>query len=216
MRWVFVGLVVINATYFFWSMLADTEGPRVDSAVSAGGQFPKPLELLSASGAGFASSEARAAPPLAGCPAIGPFADPDKAGAIVEYLGEAGHKARSTLIDAEPVTYFWVYLPPFEGRQQSLRKLRELHAAGIDSFIVSEGADSHAISLGSFTVRDSALGLQARLRAAGHPAQVREQVKSAAREWVVLSSPQAQGFLELIPPALLSGTRLERRDCPAG
>lgn len=219
MRWLFVGIVVLNALYFAWSFAARSEESRLpqDAGVEVGGaEFPVQLRLIDAANRPDAGSLASPVAVPEGCPAIGPLSGEGDAAIVAQRLTDEGIRSLTVRGDGEFVPVYWVHLPPLEGRQQALRKLRELHAAGVDSFIVADGADANAISLGSFSIRDSAIGLQSRLRSAGYAAQIREQLKTVSRFWVVVSDPAAQGFLEFIPSPLQLSLRTERRPCPKG
>lgn len=215
MRWVFVAIVALNLLYLGWKLLDAGDRAAPEDVVRAeAGQFPAGLELLSERAAP-SSEPPVVAPvtPVTGCPAIGPFAEKDVA-PVVDALDAAGFEAAGVAVERDAMPVFWVYIPPAASRQQALRQLRELHAKGIDSFVVTSGTDQHAISLGSFGSRDSAVGVQARLRAAGYTAEIRQQVRDVRQSWVVLVDPAAQGFFEFVPPALQSSARLERQACP--
>lgn len=218
MRWLFVGIVALNVLYFGWAVLAGDDPARHQAASGPEPQsFPAELRLLQEAGASVAAPAVIVAPAASrpqGCPAIGPFGTPEAAAEVLEVFADAGVDAVQQGQGKAAVPLYWVYLPPHETRQHALRRLRELHAAGIDSFIVGEGADANAVSLGSFGNRDSALGLQARLRTAGYLAQVREQMRQASDFWIVLREPGAQGFMEFVPAARQSGLIVKRAPCP--
>lgn len=218
MRWLFVGVVVLNALYFTWSFATRSEQAEGHEGVAFGGSaFPAELKLLDSAGGPDASTLATPLFPVpVGCPAVGPFSAENDASNVARSLTAEGVKSATVRGDGEFAPVYWVYLPPLGSRQQALRKLRELQAAGVDSFIVSDGADANAISLGSFSVRDSAIGLQSRLRSAGYAAQLREQSKAVSRFWVVLADPDSQGFLEFLPRSMHAALRTERRPCPKG
>lgn len=224
MRWVFVGIVALNLLYFGWRMASDAElsGPELARAEDVARKFPSSLVLLherspaetAAVGSRAPAPTANILPALAGCPAVGPFGEDKKdAERVARALGSAGVGGAVRQVELRAAAVFRVYIPALESREAALRKLRELHAKGIDSFVVVEGSDANAISLGSFTSRDSALGMQAQLRASGYRVEIREQVKNVRQAWVVLAEPQAQGFHEFIPPDLQAGVRPARLPC---
>lgn len=221
MRWVFVGIVSLNLLYFMWRVVTPDQAGDVEgrAAVSAVAEYPARLQLLAERPAAPGQSPTPAVAPVLsrapapGCPAIGPFGDEDEAAPVLEAFAARGLDASVDAAARKAAPVYWVYMAPLPGRPQALRKLRELQAKGIDSFVVTEGADINAISLGSFANRDSALGVQARLRAAGYAADIREQVREVQQSWVVLADPQAQGFFEFVPRSLQSQVRLERKPC---
>lgn len=214
MRWIFVGVIALNLLYFGWRLAAPEEGrATVQVAPQAAREFPAPLTLLSEKGSVPATAAQPPQPELQGCPAVGPLSSDADAKRVATSLAAAGVAATMRKIDMRDAVVFWVYLPAYGGRTQALRKLRELHSKGIDSFVVSEGPDTNAISLGSFTSRASALGVQSRLRSAGYGAELREQTRDVEQMWVVLKSPSAQGYLEYLPSDLRDKVRQERLAC---
>lgn len=215
MRWVFVGIVVLNVLYFGWKFTADQMKPAREVAVEAEPvAWPAGLQLVGeASPSALAPAQAAVPSLPAGCPAVGPFSDEEDAGRTVDALDGAGLAATARALQLKDAPVFWVYLPPFATRQAAMQRLRELHAKGIDSFVVGEGADANAISLGTFTSRDSALGVQSRMRTAGYGVEIREQVKDVRQLWVVLDDPAATGFLEFVPADLRAAARAERLPC---
>jgi hypothetical protein len=221
MRWVFIAILVLNTSYLLWNYFHASDAGvagQVHQRFEATA-FPSDIKMLESGGAGAGTGgggiEIAIAKPVSGCPWIGPFFSEAKAGELIKRLNEVGIAASESHNETEDMPIYWVYLPAKETRQQSLRVLRELQAAGIDSFVVVEGGEANAISLGSFTLRDSALGLQARLRASGYQAQVREQVKPARAVWVVLEDDRAQGYAEFISDDMRGGVgvRIERKSC---
>lgn len=218
MRWIFIGVVVLNLGYLIWHFQSQTgaaETPRLGSLEGAA-EFPQKLRLVGEPGAagGEPMVAEPGAPVITGCPAIGPLNESD-ASSVASRLADRGFPAAVRQVDVPASSVFWVYLPPAETREAALRKLRELHARSIDSFVVSDGEFARAISLGSFQSRASAVGVQTRFNAAGYQAEIREQIKDVRQAWVVLSEPAAQGFLEPIPADIARGVRVERLACGA-
>lgn len=215
MRWLFVGVVALNLLYFGWRLtLAPEDVPSAPAAAPTEKTFPSGLKLLSEAGASaVAPGDAPRPPALKGCPAVGPWATDADAKRVAGALSDAGMAASARVIELKGATVYWVYLPAFSQRALALRKLRELQAKGIDSFVVSDGSDANAISLGSFTAKDSALGVQSRLRAAGYAAEIRTQSRDVQQNWVILKNPAAQGYVEHMPSDLRDKAHQERLDC---
>lgn len=217
MRWLFVGVVVLNLLYFGWRLASPDDVVAETVGMDEPQPFPAGLALLAEGGAAGAPvvplAGTPSTPSLSGCPAVGPWGSTDEARRVVESLVAAGVKADVRAVELKGAKVYWVYLAPFAERAQAMRKLRELQAKGIDSFVVSGGGDANAISLGSFTARDSALGIQSRLRGAGYAADIREQQRDLQQTWVVLRDPAAQGYLEYVPADLRDRSRQERLSC---
>lgn len=212
MRWLFVGVVVLNLLYFGWRLASPDEFAVSDVAAVDESVFPARVSLL-AEGAAAGSPREVLVPPLSGCPAVGPWASAAEGDRVAQSLATAGIKASARQVEFKGMTVYWVYLPSFAEHGQAMRKLRELQAKGIDSFVVSGGADANAISLGSFTTRGSAVGVQSRLRGAGYAADIREQHRDIQQLWVVVQDPAAQGYLEHLPADLQGRARQERLPC---
>lgn len=218
MRWIFIGVVVLNLGYLVWHFQGQGEiaeaRPAAPAEVAA--EFSQVLRLLGEPDVadGVLVVVDPGSTVIAGCPAIGPLTEED-ARLVVGVLLERDFPADVRQVDVVAAPVFWVYLPPAATREAALRKLRELHARSIDSFVVSEGDFARAISLGSFQSKASAVGVQMRLKAAGYQAEIREQVKDVQQTWVVLSEPEAQGFMEPLPAEMVSAVRVERLACGA-
>lgn len=217
MRWVFVGVIALNLLYLGWRLAAAEEGPPVAQAgiTTAAKKFPSALRLLAERAESVSPPAVTAdARPVEGCPAVGPFVNDADADRVAKAFATHHIDSSTVGIDRADAPLYWVYLPPFSTRQGAIRKLRELQAKGVDSFVVTEGADLNAISLGSFASHDSALGVRSRMRASGYEVGIREQTKDIRQVWVVLADPRAQGFAEFVPADLQTNVRLERQACP--
>ena len=59
-----------------------------------------------------------------------------------------------------------------------------MQTKGVDSFIVAEGADANAISLGYFSSADSARGLMVKMQTSGYPAKIRETFRESTEYWL--------------------------------
>lgn len=211
MRWIFVGVVVLNLLFLGWHLARDPADAGAPQVAAKATEYPARLELVGDAATGPAVAPVRL-PVLPGCPALGPLTEADGQ-RVAAALRAAGFETGSRVVEIKSARVFWVYLPPFADRPQAMRKLRELQARGVDSFLVTEGPGANAISLGSFTNRDSAVGLQSRLRSAGYAAEVKEESRDVQQGWVVLTEPGAQGYLEHVPAELVEKLRQERMDC---
>lgn len=214
MRWIFIAVIALNILYLGWSFADPVQqGGGGDSEAPQAIEYPQRLGLVGeAGGASPAPPSEPPGRPVAGCPAVGPFSEADGV-RVVAALQAAGYETGARMVELKSARVFWVYIPQFPDRAQALRKLRELQAKGVDSFLVAEGADANAISLGSFTAKDSALGVQARLRSAGYGVEIREETRNVQQGWVVLAEPGAQGYLEHIPADLRDKLRQDRLEC---
>jgi cell division septation protein DedD len=195
-RWVFYSLLILNLVYLVWS-LVEWSAPAVQPVQQRNLETsaPRKLTLLEEARAGDAASaggtEERTAAPQSRkrlCPVVGPWETGKQAREALQTLAGEGYRGRVRPVEVEKERLHWVYLPPFENRQEALDTLRELQSRGVDSFVVTEGADSNAISLGYFKNEDSAEGLQSKMQTAGYPAEIRETAQTVTEYWVYLDS----------------------------
>jgi hypothetical protein len=192
MQWIFVALLAMNALCALAGFTGFLGQHSEVSVAEQATSFPAPIRTLSHVVSGERTSTPRIV--ADGCPAIGPIGDVKHAGELAAVLRDAGYRSELRASDVRQ-TYYWVFLPPADSADRNVRRLREMHAVGIESFLVGEGADKNAISLGLFAMKSSALGIQSRLRALGYDAQIREQVRTRDGSWIVLER-QATGYLE--------------------
>ena len=202
MRWIFYSLFVINLVYLGLQLTKSlTEPDRVSGLQRPPVEGGAPLTLLSE------QPQARrvARQPVSTgslCPVIGPWASQETARAGVVQLKAAGISARVKALAIEKERLSWVYLPPYASRDKALVVLQELQDRGVDSFIVKEGVDANAISLGYFSSEESAEGLRVKMRNAGYPAFVRETSKTVTEYWAYLvdsaaaEKPEVKVFLD--------------------
>ena len=186
MRWIFYSLFVINLVYLGLQLAKSLTEPAPIASLQlpnqAGGAS---LALLSEN-----PQTPRATRKLVAtgtlCPVIGPWESEASARAGAVQLKAAGISARVRGLAIEKDRLSWVYLPRYDSREKALVVLQELQDRGVDSFIVKEGEDANAISLGYFSSAESAEGLRVKMRNAGYPAFVRETSKTVTEYWAYL------------------------------
>lgn len=182
-RWLFYLLLILNVVYLVVGLVmrAAPDMSRSGGAVAAG----EALVLLSELPNLPAASVTPAPPALpALCPVVGPWealADADRAS---QPLRAVGYRVQPLTVQVPRERLHWVYLPPYPDREAALRTLRQLQAAGVDSFVVNAGDDANAISLGYFNNADSARGLVTKMRTSGYQAQARETARRVTEYWL--------------------------------
>lgn len=193
MRWVFYSLVVLNLVYLGWQLTLGGHKQPVEAAVPAA-QHGARLQLLSESAQRRRQAEPlRAAGAKQGlCPVVGPWASREEAGRAAIQLEAAGLRAHIRAVTMQKDHLNWVYLPAYDSRARALEVLGELQSRGVDSFVVKEGEDANAVSLGYFSSADSAEGLRIKMRNAGYPAFVRETSRPVTEYWLYLPMAQAE------------------------
>ena len=86
------------------------------------------------------------------CLGLGPFANIISAQGVAERLKTIGRMVELTAVDTRTgESDYRVVMPPLSSQQEAFRRLRELKSRGIDSFVITQGADAHGISLGVFS-----------------------------------------------------------------
>lgn len=126
------------------------------------------------------------------CTLLGPFDKLLQAEYAVEHLAslEVASEIKNLEIPGDPG--FWVYLKPLPSRKEALRKLHELQAKGIDSYVIPKGDIVNGISFGMYSRDSSAKVRQAEVAKFGYQAEIKEVVRSYEETWVVVNPAEAQ------------------------
>lgn len=119
------------------------------------------------------------------CLALGPLENADEAERSLLVNQEVGLFGRIERLSLRKNQLHWVYLPALADHGAASDMLKELHFKGVDSFIVTEGDDENAVSLGYFSNKESAIGLRTKMRNAGYEAEIRETWKDVVEFWLV-------------------------------
>ncbi len=91
------------------------------------------------------------------CSAIGPFADVASGQDIQARLYAIEQRAEVRSVDQFSGEFdYRVLIPPMSSLQQAFRRLRELKARDIDSYVITAGEHALGISLGVFSEEDPA------------------------------------------------------------
>lgn len=190
-RWVFCSLVVANVVYLGWQIVMGnlvSAGPVPRAPAMEAGT---PLQLLSEAPQAPLAERATSTVSHGLCLVLGPWPDSDDAQRARVQLAAAGMSATVRAVSVRKDHLNWVYLPAYRSRDRALAVLGELQSRGVDSFVVKEGEDANAISLGYFSNADSAEGLRVKMRNAGYPAFVRETAKPVTEYWLYLPDAAA-------------------------
>ena len=125
------------------------------------------------------------------CARLGPYPDEKGVGLAVRTLTGAGLQAEMAEVQEQKSVQYWVILPATESRRRALQTLRELQARKIDSYLITSGDMSNAISLGLFSREELAKGVQQKIREAGYPAEIRLKERFEKAFWVQMTADQA-------------------------
>lgn len=121
------------------------------------------------------------------CLAMGPWGDFDAAERSRLVNAQTGLVGKVEKLSLRKNQLHWVYLPSYKTREEATRMLKELHYRGVDSFIVTEGEDQNAVSLGYFSNKESAIGLQTKMVNSGYTVELRETWKDLVEYWLVFN-----------------------------
>ncbi|AOS96811.1 Sporulation related domain protein [Microbulbifer aggregans] len=200
MRWIVLALLIANLAGFAWFRFfaepavetqsvgpaVEPEGARIDlvqevppGALAA--QEPKSAPVRQSVGK-------RAVREQSLCTIIGPVAEAYQGEDIVERLAALQVSAELREIEMEGQMRYWVYLAPLGTRREAFRRLRELQAEGVDSYVIPKGSLTNGISFGIFSEPDRAEALATELQERGYPAQTREEPRTYLERWVVLAT----------------------------
>ena len=93
----------------------------------------------------------------------------------------------------EPVSStWWVYLPTFKDEEAAKPMLKQLQEKKIDSYYMRTGDLAGGISLGVFSRKDSAIGVQESLKKKGYTTDLKEIQRMDTRFQIVLKLPDRE------------------------
>lgn len=229
MRWIFFSLLLVNALLLGWYLLQDDTTPVAAPAsapVEPVGDHVPPLTLLAELEGERLSKLRRQAgdrlqavtdSPLGSaeepiCTLVGPYARLLTAEYLVERLAALEIVAKVQEVEIPGDAGFWVYLAPEVSKKQALRRLHELQAKGVDSYVIPKGDLANGISFGMFSQPKLAQKRQADMIAQGYDALLYEFTRSHKETWVLFQPEEARKVgQELWQQLLNDAPELERR-----
>lgn len=193
MKLVALCLLLINVGYFSWQYTRDkNEVMRVTQPGREMGNI-KLLSEISEDEKALAMMavvdnpvvEAAGAQEVASCIGIGPFSDVFTGQNALEQI--AALDIVATLKAVNLVTGekdFRVLIPPATSPEEAFRKLRELQASNVDSYVITQGEYALGISLGVFSSASGAEVLQARVGSIGYNSEIIEIERQSRSYWI--------------------------------
>lgn len=188
MRWLFLGLLIVNALYFVWTQQDFANKPiEVASVALPSSVMLEKVQLVSE------------VPELQKHPQkqklsqeqveimlLGGFADEQMAQKLQQRLVSLDIQSKITALDSRVDIEYWVYLAPLASRQAAVRQLKEMQARKIDGYLITQGDLANGISLGMFAREDSAQSVAERLKEAGYEPSIRAIERSQRLYWVAI------------------------------
>lgn len=230
MRSIFIALVVINVVVLAALVFMRPAAPLSAAMPSVVRPFAlegESLQLLSERGDKALANErvtVDAEMPLAPatgsgsddpsvmCTMVGPYVQLLHAEYLVDRLRALDAEARVRSLEVPDGMGYWVYLPPEASEKEALRRLYELQAKKIDSYIIPNGELSRGISLGIFNDRATADARVVSIKDQGYQPELREVARTISETWVVMSIAEAEKIdAELWVEALRQQSGLEKR-----
>ena len=107
-------------------------------------------------------------------------------------------------------------IPPANSLQDAFRKLNELKAQEIDSYVITKGEDALGISLGVFSSLDAAQSIQGKLENVGYLADIVDIPRLAREFWVfsnVNPNLQIDDVVRLALQENYEGLELKAQQC---
>lgn len=185
-------------------------GPASAAVAAAPASVSAPIESASPSPQAVAqplvASAAPEAPSAPICHMIGPFREKISARQVRDRLGAIPIASDLYQIDLPAKPVFWVYLGPMRSRQEAQEQHRQLVAKNIESFIITEGPLLNGVSLGFFTVAESAQSLLKKRREQGYDAKLREVQRTNPEMWLVLGDGENEKLTDAIWLQARAGT----------
>lgn len=130
----------------------------------------------------------------AACYSIGPFKSTEEATGAVMQLKSQGWISVSRKAEEKVPRGYWVFLPAASDKETAMKSLREMHKANVDSFLITKGPNTNAISVGIYSDRRHAEERRDELRSKGFKVQLEERHSNSVVFWVDMIS-QGQGQL---------------------
>ncbi|QIL91442.1 SPOR domain-containing protein [Microbulbifer harenosus] len=203
MRWIFLFLAAANLGLLAWFVTTTSApAPTAKSVPLAEEEGAGSIILLSeadpaqlragkqkpAAAPSDTPAERADTPPAQLCSLVGPFDEAYQGEEVARRLQALQVPAAMKEIEMQGQMRYWVYLAPLNSSQQAFRKLRELQAAGIDSYVIPKGSLENGISFGIFSEEERARSLARDLQGRGFAAEYREEPQTYLERWVVVES----------------------------
>lgn len=199
MRWIFISLLLVNVGFFAWWFSGPvSEEVEVKSSlqVTTVGELKMLSEIDEGSVERLVLSVDTVDAGEALCTLVGPFSELVVAENVVENLQALEISLSLRNIEVPEGSSYWVYLPPEESRKAALRKLRELQAKGIDSYVIPKGDLANGISFGVFSRKLLADRRLEAMNAQGYGAKLHEVKRSHSEVWVMLEAGESEKVSE--------------------
>lgn len=209
MRWIFFFLIAANVALFIWQVFAHPGAgsvqPRSEINAPRSSVDADPLVLLDELDptAVHERADKIVVEQPALCFMVGAFATSEDAQEFIARLAALDVSAFEHPVDLSAGEGYWVYLEPLSNREEARRRLAELQARGVDSYIIPKGELENGISLGVFTKRDLAEARLNELVKMGLAPKLHDIERSYRELWVMLGEAEEVKLDESVWQSLL-------------
>jgi hypothetical protein len=120
-----------------------------------------------------------------GCMAVGPFMSFYGSQEIADQLTSLGINLQVKAVDQPSGKYdYRLLIPPMNSLEEAFRKLRELQASNIDSYVITAGENALGVSLGVFSTLKGAAAATALVKSEGFEGVIVEIPRSTRTYWI--------------------------------
>ncbi len=125
------------------------------------------------------------------CSMVGPFKEVLRAEYFAEHLRALAVDASVEALEVPGGNSYWVHESPLPSKKMALRRLHELQARDIDSYLIPKGDLQYGISFGVFSQEVNASRRLEKLQALGFTVSVKLVPRFYEEVWVVLAAREA-------------------------
>lgn len=220
MRWLLIILLMCNGIFFVWQGYLVEQQDQVESREAAGQpEHKNKLELLAElpeeqaidTGPEKEALESKSQVQEV-CLMIGPFKELISSKQVAGRMASLDIELKVVELAMQGDPDYWVHIPPLATRKLALKKLRELQAKKVDSFLVTEGELANGISLGFFTSKSRADAVYEKRKEQGYEPQIKVVPRTYTEIWLVSSQLEGEKISDLLWETIKEGNSdLERR-----
>lgn len=208
MRYIFIALVVGNIVFAISQLLSAESGDASAVGTARAEKTLNNLQTLAelVEKTAIKKSEQNKLPEVVSaasvagdnkqCQLIGPFAELLHAEYLVEQLTSLAVVAEIKRVEIMDGKNYWVYLKPEMSEKEALRRLYEVQAKSIDSYIIPRGELANGISFGQFSTVKEAQEKVNQIRDQGYAVEIKEIPKSHSEIWVEIKDKSEQKISE--------------------
>jgi hypothetical protein len=226
MRWIVITLALVNIVYFGWQVShPDPEVLIASSRHSAKSHRSDITLVREADRASLNTLKELVNRPIDNtlldtekekCTAIGPFLSIYESQNVSNQLLSMGINLQARAVDETlEESDYRLLIPPLPSLEQAFRRLRELQARNIDSYVITAGESALGISLGVFSTRQAAEAASALIKDAGFDGQIVEIRRLNRTYWLFDSAGSSLNIEEIVWQKLLNNNQsIEKRELP--